>query len=169
MNAFDIGIGILLLYGLYKGFKNGLFIEVAAIVALIAGLYGAIHFSYIAGDYLAQHFDWNEKYMNLTSFVVTFVLIVIVVSLAGKLLTKIAETILLGTINKIAGAFFGMVKVGVLLGALLVFFHKTNASLTIVSEKTLQASILYTPVKEIGAFVFQKVLEEKEDLEGKLQ
>ena len=50
MGILDIVLGLLLIYGLYKGLKNGLFVEIASIIALIAGLYGAIHFSYIAGD-----------------------------------------------------------------------------------------------------------------------
>ncbi len=68
MGILDIVIGLLLIYGLYKGLKNGLFVEIASIIALIAGLYGAIHFSYIAGDYLSKNMEWNERYINITSF-----------------------------------------------------------------------------------------------------
>jgi membrane protein required for colicin V production len=40
----DIVLGLLLLYGLFKGVQNGLLVELASILALVAGLYGAIHF-----------------------------------------------------------------------------------------------------------------------------
>ena len=46
----DVFLGLPLIYGLYKGLKNGLIIELASIVALIAGIYGVMHFSYIASD-----------------------------------------------------------------------------------------------------------------------
>ena len=163
MGILDIVIGLLLIYGLYKGLKNGLFVEIASIIALVAGLFGAIHFSYIAGDYLSQNMDWNERYINITSFIITFIIIVLVVHLAGKFLTKIADFAMLGLLNKLAGAIFGALKVAVILGALLVFFERANSSVNLVKSETLEESILYEPVKEIGAFVFSKVLKGKKE------
>jgi membrane protein required for colicin V production len=163
MGILDIVLGLLLIYGLYKGLKNGLFVEIASIIALVAGLYGAIHFSYIAGDYLSKNMEWNERYINIASFIITFIIIVLVVQLAGKFLTKIADFAMLGLLNKLAGAIFGALKVAVILGALLVFFERANSSVNLVKSETLEESALYEPIKEIGALVFSKVLKEKED------
>lgn len=163
MGILDIVLGLLLIYGLYKGLKNGLFVEIASIIALVAGLYGAIHFSYIAGDYLSKNMEWNERYINIASFIITFIIIVLVVQLAGKFLTKIADFAMLGLLNKLAGAIFGALKVAVILGALLVFFERANSSVNLIKSKTLEESTLYEPIKEIGALVFSKVLKEKED------
>ncbi len=163
MGILDIVLGLLLIYGLYKGLKNGLFVEIASIIALIAGLYGAIHFSYIAGDYLSKNMEWNERYINIASFIITFIVIVIVVQLAGKFLTKIADFAMLGLLNKLAGAIFGALKVAVILGALLVFFERANSSVNLVKSETLEESVLYEPIKEIGALVFSKVLKEKQE------
>jgi len=163
MSFLDIVIGILLVWGLYKGLKNGLFVEVASLVALIAGLYGAIHFSYIAGDYLAEKFDWSEQYLKIAAFLITFFVIIIVVNLAGKFLTKIADFAMLGLLNKVAGGLFGMLKVAVILGALLIFFERLTSSFDIINEETKQESVFYEPIKEIGAFVFALVLEDSEN------
>ena len=163
MGILDIVLGLLLIYGLYKGLKNGLFVEIASIIALIAGIYGAIHFSYIAGDYLSKNMEWNERYINIASFIITFIVIVIVVQLAGKFLTKIADFAMLGLLNKLAGAIFGALKVAVILGALLVFFERVNSSVNLVKSETMEESLLYEPIKEIGALVFSKVLKGKED------
>jgi len=163
MSFLDIILGLLLLWGLWKGLKNGLFIEIASIIALIAGIYGAIHFSYYAGDYLSQNMEWDERYINIAAFVITFIAFVFIVHLAGKLLTKIANFAMLGLLNKIAGGIFGVVKVAVILGALLVFFERVNDSAGMVKNETMQGSVLYEPIKEIGAFVFSTVLKEKEE------
>lgn len=162
MAFLDIILGLLLLFGLWKGLKNGLFVELASIVALIAGIYGAIHFSYYAGNYLSQNMQWDESYINIAAFVITFILIVLVVSLAGKILTKIANFAMLGLLNKIAGGIFGALKVGVILGALLIFFDRLDAPVGIISEEARAESKLFEPVKEIGAFVFSKVLKEED-------
>jgi len=158
MGFLDIILGLLLLYGLWKGLKNGLFVEVASIIALVAGIYGAIHFSYYAGDYLSENMDWEERYINIAAFIITFIIIVFAVHLLGKFLTKFADIAMLGLINKIAGAIFGVLKVAVIIGALLIFFERVNSSVGLVKSESLENSVLYKPVKEIGNLVFSTVL-----------
>jgi membrane protein required for colicin V production len=161
MALLDIILGILLLLGLWKGFNNGLLIELASIVALIAGIYGAIHFSYIAGEYLTAQLNWEERYVTIMAFVVTFLIIVIAVHFASKLLTKIANVALLGLLNKIAGAAFGALKVAVIVGAILVFLSRANKNLRFISEEAQNESILFNPIKEIGAVIFNTILREE--------
>ncbi|MBU2948487.1 CvpA family protein [Zobellia uliginosa] len=169
MSFLDILLGLLLLYGLWKGLKNGLFVELASIVALIAGIYGAIHFSYYAGDYLSDNMEWNERYINIAAFVITFIVIVLAVQLAGRFLTKIANFAMLGLLNKVAGGIFGVVKVAVILGALLIFFERVNNSAGVVKDETMQKSVLYGPIKEIGAFIFDNVLKEEITPKGEVE
>ena len=159
MGFLDIILGVLLLWGLFKGLKNGLIIELASIAALIAGIYGAIHFSYYAGDFLSERIDWEERYLNLTAFIVTFLLIVIVVNILANLLTKIASFAMLGWLNRLAGAVFGVVKVAVILGALLIFLDRVNATTGFITEERIEKSVLYEPIKQIGILVFDRVLE----------
>ncbi|MBT8280398.1 MAG: CvpA family protein [Muriicola sp.] len=158
MSFIDIVLGLLLLYGLFKGIKNGLVIEIASILALVAGLYGAIHFSYIVGNYLASQWDWNERTMSLASFIITFFVIVIAVITAGRLLTKIAEIAMLGLLNKIAGGLFGALKVAIILGAMLIFLESVNKSLKLVNEDTKAESVLYEPIRNLGELVFSAVI-----------
>jgi len=158
MSFIDIILGLLLAYGLYKGLKNGLFVELASLIALVAGIFGAIHFSYIAGDYLSQNMNWDERYIKITSFVITFVAIVILVNFAGKFLTKIADFAMLGLLNKIAGGLFGTLKVAIILGALLIFIERVNSSVGLLKNENTENSVLYKPLKEIGAFIFESVL-----------
>ena len=160
MSFLDIILGLLLVWGLWRGLKNGLFIELASIIALIAGIYGAIHFSYYAGDYLSRQMDWEERYINLTAFVITFILIVLIVHFLAQLLTKIASLAMLGWLNRLAGGIFGVVKVAVILGALLVFFDRVNTSAGIIKEDSMEQSVLYEPIKQIGAFIFDRVLKD---------
>ena len=163
MNFLDIILGLLLLWGLYKGLKNGLFVELAGLVALIAGIYGAIHFSYIAGEYLSERMNWEERYIKIAAFLITFSAIVLLVHFSGKLLTKIADFAMLGLLNKIAGGIFGVVKVAVILGALLIFFEKATASLRPDDSKIINESVLYSPLRDIGALVFSLVINSDDD------
>ena len=114
MNTFDIIIAALLLFGFIRGLFKGLFVEVASLIALIAGVYGAIHFSYFVGNFLADRVSWEEKYITIVSFAITFAIIVLTIGLLGKLLTKIADFASLGLLNKILGGGFGALKIGII-------------------------------------------------------
>ncbi|MCK0161361.1 CvpA family protein [Allomuricauda sp. F6463D] len=169
MSFLDIIIGILLVWGLYKGLKNGLFVELASLIALIAGIYGAIHFSYVAGNYLAERFDWSEQYLKIAAFLITFFAIIIVVNLAGKFLTKIADFAMLGLLNKIAGGVFGALKVALILGAFLIFFEKLTSPLGLINDETKEESVLYEPIKEIGSLVFSYVFDDEKSPSNQIE
>lgn len=169
MNTLDIILLIFLLYGFIRGLFKGLFVEVASLLALILGIYGAIHFSEFTGNYLHEIIDWNKKYITITSFIVTFLVIVIAISLAGKLLTKLADFASLGMLNKIFGGVFGFLKMALFLSVILFYFHKLNTKTALVTEKSLQESILYEPIKEMAGILFPIFFIDKEPLEFNLK
>ncbi len=158
MNVFDIVIAALLLFGFVKGLFKGLFVEVASLIALIGGVYGAIHFSYFAADVLKEQVSWEERYISLTAFAITFIAIVVGVSLLGKLLTKLADFAALGLLNKALGGVFGLLKIGLILSVIFIFFGKINNTLPFVDETTLDASILYQPIKKIAPTIFPSIV-----------
>ncbi len=158
MAVIDIVLGALLLFGLVRGLFKGLFVELASIVALIAGVYGAIHFSYFAANFLMDKTSWNEKTINITAFAITFVIIILVISLAGKALTKLADFASLGILNKLLGAIFGALKIGLILSVLLIVFDKMNNTISFVDEEHVKDSILYKPVKSLAPMVFPDII-----------
>lgn len=160
MNVFDIIFAALLIYGFVKGFIKGLFVEVASLVALVGGVWGAIHFSYFAASILKRYVSWEENYILLTAFAITFVVIVIAVSSLGKLFTKLADFAALGLLNKIAGGIFGFLKTAFVLSILLLFFNKVNHSFSFVEKATLENSILYEPIRSIAPAIFPSIIKE---------
>ncbi|MCD8414219.1 CvpA family protein [Tenacibaculum dicentrarchi] len=160
MNIFDIIIAVLLLFGFVRGILKGLFVEVASLVALIAGVYGAMHFSYFISDWLASSVSWDEKYISLTAFAGTFIVIIIIISLLGKILTKVADFASLGILNKILGGVFGALKIGLILSVAFIFFGKMNDTIPFVTKENLAESILYRPVKKIAPMIFPSIIKE---------
>lgn len=165
MNTFDIIIAALLLFGFVRGLMKGLFVEIASLVALIAGVYGAIHFSYFLGEWLKSSVSWDEKYVTLVAFAGTFVVIIVVIALMGKILTKIADFASLGILNKILGGVFGALKIGLILSVIFIFFGKINDTIPFVNKENLNESILYKPVKKIAPMIFPSIIKGDEDTE----
>ncbi len=158
MNVFDIVILVFLLYGFIKGIMKGLFVEIASLVALIGGIWGAIHFSYFVGDFLEESVTWSEKKISLAAFAITFVIIIVVVGMLGKFLTKLADLAALGLVNKILGGIFGFLKIGLVLSIVFIFFHRINATISFVDDKTLEESVLYETVKSIAPAIFPSII-----------
>ncbi|MCM4154884.1 CvpA family protein [Gramella sp. AN32] len=163
MNTVDIILSLILLYGLVRGFFRGLLSEVASLVGIIAGIYGAIHFSHFLAEVLANYVEWTQRYLNLISFAITFVLIIFLVSLAGKLLTQMAGFVALGIVNKLLGAIFGFLKVAFVTSVIIMFFKATNEKIEIIDEATLENSILYEPVAVIAPIILPTIVKEVED------
>lgn len=164
MGVIDIALGALILFGLVRGFMKGLFVEVASIIALIAGVYGAIHFSNFASEFLLEKTDWNEKTINITAFAITFVIIVLAIALAGKALTKLADFAALGIINKLLGGVFGGLKIALILSVVLIVFDKMNGAIPFVGENDTENSVLYTPVKSLVPLILPSILESEDDM-----
>lgn len=154
MNYIDIILGILLILSAINGFSKGLISEVASIAALILGIWGAIKFSYITTDFLIENFDMHSEHMNIISFVITFVVIVILVHIVGSTVSKLAETVLLGFANKLAGLVFGVLKSALILSIILVVFDKVDEDVHILSREAKENSRMYEPIRSFAPSLF---------------
>ena len=166
MNTVDIILGIILLIAFYTGIKKGLFVSLASLIGLIAGVYGAIYFSHFAASFLSNYFNWSEQSMNLAAFAVTFLLIVLVIALAGKLLTKIADFVALGWINKLLGGIFNVLKIAFIISVIFMFINaSTSISGLMISEDKKIESILYTPVESFAPILLPDIMKDVEFFE----
>ncbi len=165
MNIVDIVLALILLYGVIRGFFRGFFAELASLVAFVAGIYGAIYFSHFLSDFLTDRVSWNIQFVHLTAFAITFILIVFVISLAGKFLTTMANFAALGIINKLLGSAFGLIKVAFITSVIIMFFSATNEDVNIIEEETLGDSVLFPPIKALAPAIVPSILREVQDLE----
>ena len=157
MGFLDILLGCLLLYGLIKGIWNGFFVELASFISLLVGIYVAIKFSYLMKSIICSHVSWNPKTIQIAAFAITFILVVVGISLLAKAFTKIANFASLGFINKIAGGVFGLLKTILILSISLNVFQKMNAHNTFVAKQTLENSLFFNPIQKISTFIYPSI------------
>ena len=158
MSFIDIVFAVLLGFAVYKGLKNGLFVEVASFVALILGIYLAIKFSNLVGTIFTGFVpSWNPKYIEITAFIITFLLVVIGIHLSAKILTKLADFTFLGWINKIAGVIFSLLKTTLALSVVLFIFEKININNMLLSKETQDNSMFYNPIQNISKAIYPTI------------
>lgn len=171
MSFIDIVFAVLFGFAVYKGLKNGLFVEVASFVALILGIYLAIKFSNLVGTIFTGFVpSWNPKYIEITAFIITFIMVLIGIHLSAKILTKLADFAFLGWINKFAGVIFSLLKTILALSVVLFIFEKININNMLLSKETQENSIFYNPIQNISKAIYPTIEgwyeELKKEVEG---
>lgn len=149
MNILDVLIGIPILWMAYRGFTKGFVIEITTLLALLLGIYTAINFSFYAGDLIEEYLTLEDKYTSILSFAITFVVVVIVIMLLGRLLEKFIDMIALGFLDKLAGSAFGIVKAVLIVSALLLVINTFDKNESFISPNRKANSMLYTPVSSV--------------------
>jgi membrane protein required for colicin V production len=154
LNYLDIIIAIILfLFGL-KGLRKGLIIEVVTLLAFGVGIYGAMHFSDFTAERLVEVIEVDAKYLNTIAFVLTFILLVIVVNLIGRAISKLVETMNLGFLDKLGGFLFGVAK-GVLLCSLFVLVLNNLQLTGLLKEDMKKESKLYPYVEQTVPYLYK--------------
>ena len=160
----DIAIGIILIIGLYYGIKNGLFVEIASLISFILGVFLAIKFSYLVKDFLEGFVSWNPQTIQITSFILTLILVVIGVHLLAKIFTKIADFAFLGWVNKLTGGIFSVLKTALLIGIMLNLVQKINVDNQLISKEKQEKSVFYRPILDTTSFMMPMVTNWIEDV-----
>lgn len=155
MNWLDIVLAIPLLWFLYKGFRNGLIIELASLAALVLGIYVALHFSFYVEGYLLENFEIDDKYLYIISFAITFIIVALLVYLVGKIIHKVISIVALGFLNRLAGGVFGLLKAALVLSVVLYFINGFDDSL--IKADVKENSVLYDPVESIVPFIIPRL------------
>ena len=92
MNYIDVVLAIFLLIAAFSGFRKGFIIEVASLVALILGIWGAIKFSHFMAGFLSGQFDFHANYLGVAAFVGERLESVIGKEMAEKILSAKEES-----------------------------------------------------------------------------
>ena len=157
MNKIDIILAVILGFGLVRGYMRGLVIEMASLLAIVVGIYGAIHFSFYTANLLSNIFSVEKQPLEVIAFVITLLVMMLLLMTLAKIITKMLKDAELGFLNRLAGALFGMLKAAVIIGSLFLFLERTLQTDKWLSGSLLTESVLYAPVKGISNMVYDKV------------
>lgn len=157
MGVFDIISIAFLGYGIYKGFKNGFFVELISFLSVFVGLFAAVKLSSFVGNWISNRFDWNYKLIEISSFVIVFFGAIFLLSLFSHSLTKITNLVKLGWLNSSLGALFSTLKFLIFLSVLFNLFGLMNDKFLWVSKESLEANFCFYPILESSHIIFPEI------------
>lgn len=154
MNYLDLFLAIPLIWAAYKGFNKGFVFSAASLMALILGIYGAIHFSWYAEASIQDWFRMDPRYLPFAAFTLTFVVIVILIHLIAFAADKLIKAVALGFVNRLAGLIFNTLKVAFILSVLISMADYLGSMHSFIPEEQKEQSLLYKPLSAFAPAVF---------------
>jgi len=154
MNWIDLVIVVILIIAIVRGFTDGLVRELAALAALIFGIWGAIKFSSFTAGKLYEWFDMSGQYVGIVSFLITFGVIVIVIHFIGIVADKIIDAASIGFLNRLLGMVFGFFKSALILSVFFVILNAIDARRPFLPQEAISQSRFFNPIADIAPAIF---------------
>jgi membrane protein required for colicin V production len=161
MDFIDIVFAVFLGLAAFKGIRNGLFVEIASLISFFIGIYIAVKFSYLVGDFIG-----DSKTAKIIAFIVTLIIVVVAIHLLAKVFSKIADFVFLGWLNKLGGAVFAVLKTVLLLGIVLNLFQKVNIHNALISKETQEKSLFFNPILQTSEVLLPVLTDWFKDLKS---
>jgi membrane protein required for colicin V production len=139
MNWFDIVIIIVIAIPTFIGLKAGI---VKALFIVVGGIVGIV----LAGRYsdqLATAFSESpEDWMKVVAFAVILLVVLIIASIAAKLVKWALSAVLLGWVNSLGGAILGFILGAFFCAAVLTMWVKYMGAGDILTGSALASFLL---------------------------
>jgi len=156
MNWLDVLLVLPLLVGLVRGLMRGLVSEVIAIAVVILGALGSRMWAKPFSQWLLAQFAWPQQVCDVVAYVLLFLAIAIVLSIAAHWLNKLLRAIHLGWANRLGGAVFGIAKYGlIVLIAVFVMDYTNQAYHWLDESPVVKTSVVYPQMVKITRQIAQ--------------
>jgi membrane protein required for colicin V production len=145
----DVIYLILLVVAVIKGMRRGLVIAIFSFLGFFIGLVAAIKFSSFVAAYLQHSAHMDGRWLPFISFILVFVVSVLIVQWVAEFIEVAFETAMLGWINKLAGALLYATTYTLVFSVLLFYADKMH----LISADSKESGRVYRMIAPVGPAV----------------
>lgn len=149
----DLLLIVAWIIAVFKGLSKGFIVALFSVAGFVIGIAAALALSAKVAEKLSSTADVSGKWLPALSFLLVFLVVAVLVSLAAKTIQRTAEMALLGGVNRVAGAVAYVFLYSVILSVLMFYL----VALKIVSEETVSHSRLYFLIKPLAPWIIDKL------------
>jgi membrane protein required for colicin V production len=149
----DLIFAIVIVLAIFKGYSRGLIVGLFSLVAVIIGLVAAMKLSTVVAGYIGSAVKVSDQWLPVISFIVVFVLVVLLIRIGARAIEKIAETAMLGLVNKLCGIILYVVIYTIVFSVLLFYAEEVN----LLKPETISKSITYSYVQPWGPKIINAI------------
>jgi membrane protein required for colicin V production len=126
LSKVDIVLIIILIVGAFAGYKKGFLSELFTLLGIILGVLAGFKLMGAAMLMLDEHYDINENVLPYAAFGVVFLIVVIGITLLGKVFKSSLEKTVLGSVDKLFGGILGILKTAFMLSVMIWLLTSLN-------------------------------------------
>ncbi len=156
MNLLDFSIFIPILYFCYRGARNGLIGEVFGIAGIILAVFLTFHYMNEGADLIRPLFEGDPNYLPFAAGALIFFGTLIAIQLVVFLISRFLEVVKLNIVNSVLGFFFGLLKGGIIVSAILLLLAGFNQP----SQQSRDDSLSYSYVIYMAPWAYNAVATE---------
>ena len=139
MTPLDLFLLLPVTFAIMRGYRKGIIIEVFSSAALVLAIIASMKLTAKLLDLLEGSLH-GSHYLPFICYAVVFIGVYFLVSQLGNAFDKLADLVLLGIVNKIAGAAIGLIKI---LFMISLFFWLADR-IDLISDGLKEHSFFYT-------------------------
>jgi membrane protein required for colicin V production len=158
MNTIDVVILIFILFFTIRGLFRGFILELSTLIGLVIGyLAGITYLGFLSGLMQSIMPDAPVSVLNIISFSVIFIVINILLKIAANLVTKTLKFAMLGWLNRLLGAVFGLTKSILILSILVFLISLIPWSENLLTNAEAGDSVLFPLLRLLGPELYEQV------------
>jgi membrane protein required for colicin V production len=142
----DFILIIVLVLAVIKGYQRGLIIGVFSFLAIIIGLAAAMKLSIVAAGYIGQAIKVSDAWLPVISFIVVFILVVLLIRLGANMIQKTVEISMLGWVNRLGGILFYVAIYAMVYSVVLFYAEQVK----LVQQEAIEKSVTWSYIQPLG-------------------
>lgn len=144
----DLAFLITMIIAIFKGYTKGFIVGIFSFFAFIIGIAAALKLSIVVAHYLEPS-SINSKWIPAISFIIVFLIVVLLVNIGARILKKAITLVMLGWVDKLGGIILYILVYTIIFSVLLFFAEKTS----LLRQDTILKSSVYNYVSPWGVSV----------------
>lgn len=153
----DAVIGLVLIFEILKGVKNGFASEAGTIVGILAGFLVASALGNITAHFMLPLCGNSPQWSGVIGFLATFLVVLLLILILSKVFEGFLNALALGWMNKMAGGFFCFLKGVLVLSLFLNLYQAVDKDCSLIGKEKVKASVFYKPIRNFAKSIFPTV------------
>ena len=149
----DIAFILVMIIAVFKGLGKGFIIGIFSLLAFIIGLAAAIKLSAVVAAYLSKNVASATKWLPVISFLLVFIVVILLVGLGARLIKKTIDLAMLGWLDRLGGMVLYIIIYTIIFSVILFFAEK----ILLLKPMVIERSVVYKYVSPWGPKVINNL------------
>ena len=149
----DVAFILVMIVAIFKGLSKGFVVGIFSLLAFIIGLAAALKLSAAVANYLSKDVTSTTKWLPFISFLLVFIVVILLVSLGARLIKKTIDLAMLGWLDRLGGMVLFIIVYTIIFSVILFFAEK----ILVLKPNVIESSVVYKYVSPWGPKVINNL------------